>query len=364
MKIAIDRDSLLKPLQTVAGVVERRQTLPVLANVLLNLKGNELILTGTDLEIELQGRVVLEHITEPGTITVPARKLLDICRMLPEKSILGMSLENNKLNIRAGRSRFSLTTIPAEEFPVMEESLGEIEFSIAQNKLRTLIEKTQFAIAQQDVRYYLNGMLLELTTGGLRSVGADGHRLALSTTQMTVPKETQIIIPRKAIQELMRLLTDVADEVLVLISSNQLKLKGPDFCFTTKLIDSRYPDFSKAIPKEEGKVLIIDRDLLRQTLNRVAILSNEKHRAVRLELSSQTLKVAANSEQQEEAEDEIPVDYEGENIEVAFNVTYLLDAVGALPVGNVKLTLAAKGGLRIEAENTTENLYIVMPMQL
>lgn len=364
MKIAIDRDSLLKPLQMVAGVVERRQTIAVLANVLLRLKGNELILTGTDLEIELQGRVVLEHVIDPGAITVPARKLMDICRALPEKSMVGMSLEGAKLNIRAGRSRFSLATLPAEDFPEMEESLGEFEFAIAQNKLRTLIEKTQFAIAQQDVRYYLNGMLLELSSGGVRTVGADGHRLALSMMAMPMSAEAQIIVPRKGILELMRLLNDTPDEVVVLISASQLRVKGPDFSFTTKLIDSRYPDFSKAIPKEEGKVLFIDRDLLRQTLNRVAVLSSEKHRAVSFILRPEVLRIVANNPEQEEAEDEIPVNYQGEELEVAFNVNYLLDAVGALPAGNIKLTMASKGGVRIEAENTSDNLYVVMPMQL
>lgn len=364
MKVAIERDSLLKPLQMVAGVVERRQTLPVLANVLLRLKGNELILTGTDLEIELQGRVVLEHVIQSGAITVPARKLMDICRSLPEKAVLGMALEGAKLNIRAGRSRFSLTTIPAEEFPSMEESLGEIEFSIPQIKLRTLIEKTQFAIAQQDVRYYLNGMLLELSNEKLRAVGADGHRLALSNLAMIMPAETQIIVPRKAILELMRLLSSNDEEVAVLISSNQLRVKGTDFNFATKLIDSRYPDFSKAIPKEEGKVLVIERDLLRQALNRVAVLSSEKYRAVRLELRPQTLRIVANNPEQEEAEDEIPIDYQGEELDVGFNVNYLLDALGALPAGNAKLVLASQGGIRIEAENSNDSLYVVMPMQL
>lgn len=364
MKIAIDRDSLLKPLQMVAGVVERRQTLPILSNVLLCLRGNELILTGTDLEIELQGRVVLEHVTEAGAITVPARKLMDICRALPEKSVVGMSLEGAKLNIRAGRSRFNLATLPAEDFPNMEESLGEIEFSIAQNNLRNLIEKTQFAVAQQDVRYYLNGMLFELYSGGVRTVGADGHRLALSTMTMAMSTEAQIIVPRKGIQELTRLLSDSTDEVVVLISAHQLRVKGPDFSFTTKLIDSRYPDFSKAIPREEGKVLIIDRDVLRQTLNRVAVLSSEKHRAVRFELHPQVLRIVANNPEQEEAEDEISVDYHGGDFEIAFNVNYLLDAVGALPAGSVKLTLAEKGGVRIEAEGNSDSLYVVMPMQL
>lgn len=365
MKLTIKRDALLKPLQLVAGVIERRQTIPILANVLLKLKGQELVLTGTDLEVELQARFAVES-SNDGTITVPAKKLVDICRALPEGSDLELSYTDGKLVARSGRSRFSLITIPPDDFPNVKESKGEIEFSIAQRELRLLIERTQFAMAQQDIRYYLNGLFLEITKNALNAVATDGHRLAFcSISELVIEGEQRIIVPRKGIFELARLLTEETGYADVIIGANQLRIKTNDYTFTTKLIDGQYPDYHKTIPKNGDKVLLLDRDLLRQALNRVAVLSSEKHRAVRLELLPDMLRISANNPEQEEAEEELSVNYSGEKLSIGFNVNYLIDALDALPVGMLKLTLGdSNSSICIVAENSTDRVYVVSPMRL
>lgn len=366
MKLTVNRDMLLKPLQVVAGVIERRQTMPVLSNVLLKLKDSELYLTGTDLEIELQAKLAVTNSIEEGTITVPAKKVVDICRALPDQSEIEMSYDGVKLIVRCGRSRFSLVTLPAHDFPHTEEKPAELEFSIKQSELRTLIENTHFAMAQQDIRYYLNGMLLEASDNSLRAVATDGHRLAFSsTTGPSVQKQLQIIVPRKGVLELSRLLTEDDGNADILINTNQIRVKTANYIFTTKLIDGRYPDYHKVIPKDGNKVLLLDRDTLRQSLSRVAVLTSEKNHGLSFELKSGVLRFFANNPEQEEAEEELSVDYAGDQLETAFNVAYLLDALSALPAGIIKLTLGtASGSMRIESNEATDRIYVVMPMRL
>ncbi len=365
MKFTIEREKLLKPLQLIAGVVERRQTLPILANILLVVKKNELMLTGTDLEVELMGRVALEKTAEAGTITVPARKLMDICRSLPESAVLEFILDEPKLIVKSGRSRFSLATLPAAEFPNTEELPGQIELNIVQQDLRNLIECTQFAMAQQDVRYYLNGMLWEVKNNRLTSVATDGHRMALSTMAIAPNGLHQVIVPRKAIVELSRLLADTAEDVLVTLGSNQLRVKANDYMFTSKLIDGRFPDYTKVIPKGGDKIIVVERDELKQALSRVAILASEKHRSVRLELRAGLLRVLTNNPEQEEAEEEISIIYQGNDLDIGFNISYLLDAIAAVPSGQIKLSLAgADSSIRIEAFDNDQTVYVVMPMRL
>jgi len=366
MKLTIKRETLLKPLQMLTGVIERRQTMAVLANVLFELKGEELFLTGTDLEVELRARVLVEQCLETGAVTVPAKKLLEICRALPDQAELELAYQDTKLTVRSGRSRFSLQILPASEFPNSKENLGDLEFSLEQKELRTLIENTQFAMAQQDVRYYLNGMLLEIADRSLHAVATDGHRLAYcSVLDQEMPVTTQIIVPRKAIMELTRLLDDDTGKADLTISATQLRLKTTDYTFTTKLIDGRYPDYHKVIPKGGDKVLLLDRDSLRQSLSRVAVLSSEKHRGVQLELLKGTLRISANNPEQEEAEEELSIVYDGENLVAGFNVTYLLDALNALPAGTVKLTLGdSSSSLCIGLADRSDRIYVVMPMRL
>lgn len=366
MEFQINRETLLKPLQLVAGVVERRQTMPILSNILLTTKEKELRLLATDLEVELQGRVALEKVAMAGAITIPARKTIDICRTLPEQAILECVLENNKLIVRSGRSRFSLATLPAEDFPHTTEMPGKMEFIVQQEDLRNLIECTQFAMAQQDVRFYLNGMLWEVMDDNFRAVATDGHRMALSEIKINGGQSTtQLIVPRKAILELNRLLADATGDVLLTFGNNQLRIKTDDYVFTTKLIDGRFPDYDKVIPMGGDKVLQVDRDTLKQALSRVAILANERHRSIRFELNSGLLRIVANNPEQEEAEEELAVTYEGDPIEIGFNVNYLFDAVSALDSGLVEITLSnPDSSVRVKNAGDNSTIYVVMPMHL
>lgn len=365
MKFMIDRETLLKPLQLVSGVVERRQTLPILANILLKIKKQELSLTGTDLEVEMLGRVRLEHPAEAGEITVPARKLMDICKSLPEQALLDIYLDGNKLTVHSGRSRFNLTTLPATDFPSTEEAKGQQEFVIRQQDLRQLINNTQFAMAQQDVRYYLNGMLWEVADGMFRAVATDGHRLALSTLNQRMTGEAQVIVPRKAVLELSRLLADNEDVATVVLSNQQLRVKTDEYTFTSKLIDGRFPDYTKVLPQGGDKLLIVDRDVLKQALVRVAVLANEKHRSVRLEMEKDLLRIATNNPEQEEAEEELSVNYRNNKMEIAFNINYLMDAITALPAGQIKITLAGPdSSARVESVEDDSSVYVVMPMRI
>ncbi len=369
MKISIDRETLLKPLQLVSGVVERRQSIPVLANALLKSDKKSFTLTGTDLEIELQGRIALEKISEAGEITVPARKLIDICKTLPEKAQIDLNFDGQKVIVRSGKSRFSLATLPADEFPKTEEFSATLEFKIPATDLRSVIEKTSFAMAQQDVRYYLNGLLFEVSDNQLVAVATDGHRMGYSSIEAKAPGMAQVIVPRKAVLELSRLLADTAGEVDVLFGSNQLQVKTDHYVFTTKLIEGRFPDYSKVIPTGGDKVLIVDRDILKQALNRVAVLANEKHRGVLFELQAGTLRITANNTEQEEAEEELNVNYHGGEMNISFNVTYLFDVINALNAGNMQFTFTnSDSSIRVEQEKSAENnnadVYVIMPMQL
>ena len=366
MKFIISREALLRPLQLVAGVVEKRQTLAVLSNVLLDVKGQQLSLTGSDNEVELVGRVSLEEVFEEGEITVPGKKLMDICRSLPDSSMIEFELDGQRMNVRAGRSRFTLSCLPANEFPNIESIDGEQPFSLEQGKLKRVIERVGFAMAQQDVRYYLNGMLLEVNADSLRTVATDGHRLATCVVEASGPEgSTQIIVPRKGILELSKLLTDPESSVTLYLSPNHIRAETGDFVFTSKLVDGKFPDYSRVIPKNGNKVVLADRQELRQVFARTAILSNEKYRGVRLMLSSGNLQVFANNPEQEEAEESIAVDYQGDSLEVGFNVSYLQDVLGVLNTDQAKLTLSdANSSALVEEPESGDSLYVVMPMRL
>lgn len=367
MKFSVPRDALIKPLSLVAGVVERRNTLPVLANVLLQVEGNELSLTGTDLEVELVGSVTLPAGAEPGEITVPARKLLDICKSLPEGSDLQFTLREGKAVMNCGRSRFSLLTLPAREFPNIEDSIGSHQFVLSAQQLRRLIERTAFAMAQQDVRYYLNGMLWEIRSGRLRFVATDGHRLAICTLPEALEgvDDIQVILPRKGVLELGRLLGDDAEAVTVILGANHLRATTPGFSFTSKLVDGKFPDYERVLPRSAEKVVVADRLQLRQAFTRTAILSNEKYRGVRLKLSQDTLEIEANNPEQEQAEEVVSVEYAGGALEIGFNVGYLLDVLGVLSGDSVRFSLSdPNSSALLEESQTGDSLYVVMPMRL
>ncbi len=370
MEIQIKRETLLKPLQAVIGVVERRQTLPILANVLLSIKEQELSMTGTDLEVELQARVDLEQLVQdPIEITVPGRKLMDICRSLPDNANVTILQEKDRILLRSGRSRFTLTTLPASDFPIVREDADTAtSFTISQGDLRYLIQRTHFAMAQQDVRYYLNGMLLEVNDGMIRTVATDGHRLALNTISAKTKNKSsiQIILPRKGITELLRLLEDDDSEVEVQASSNHVRIQGAHFTFVSKLIDGRFPDYEKVLPRGGDKIITIEKELFKQALSRVSILSNEKFRGVRLQLQKDVLRILANNPEQEEAEEEISLDYPHEDLEIGFNAPYLLDIFNTVDENTVKLTFSGpNSSVLIEGLQADGNsLFVVMPMRI
>ncbi|MEH6515607.1 MAG: DNA polymerase III subunit beta [Halioglobus sp.] len=367
MKFEITREALLKPLNLVAGVVERRQTLPILANVLLVLDGDRLSLTGTDLEVELVGRVQLPTAGESGEVTVPARKFVDICKSLPEGSDIKFSAEEGKVTVKSGRSRFTLSTLPAREFPSVEDSMGTHQFTLKQGELRRLIDRTGFAMAQQDVRYYLNGMLWELKAGQLRVVATDGHRLAMCTLPSKVESDSdaQVILPRKGVLELSRLLLVDDEDIVIVLGSNHIRATTIDFTFTSKLVDGKFPDYERVLPRAADKIVIGSRLELRQAFTRTAILSNEKYRGVRLKLSADTLEILANNPEQEEAEELVAVDYSGDSLEIGFNVSYLLDVLGVLSGERIKLSLAdPNSSALLEESEDGDSLYVVMPMRL
>jgi DNA polymerase-3 subunit beta len=366
MKFTVTRDALLKPLNLVAGVVERRQTLPILANVLISVEGNQLSLTGTDLEVELLGKVNLDGATVDGDITVPARKLLDIVKSLPDDSVISVEVEEQRAIIKSGRSRFTLSTLPASEFPNVEQGSASLEFDVLQGNLKTLIDKTAFAMAQQDVRYYLNGMLWEIKDGIFRVVATDGHRLALSTQSgITASEEKQVILPRKGVLELSRLLIDEDKSIHLAFGDSHLRAPTQAFTFTSKLVDGKFPDYDRVLPKGSNKEVVAERELLKQALARAAILSNEKYRGIRMQFNAGDLRIVANNPEQEEAEDVVAIEYDGETLEIGFNVSYLLDIMNVVQGPKVKFSLLdANSSALVEDNDDGNSLYVVMPMRL
>jgi len=367
MKFTITREALLKPLQLVAGVVERRQTLPVLSNVLLEVQGDKLSLTGTDLEVEMVGCAQLLEPGVDGEITVPAKKLMDICKSLPDQSTIEITQDEHKVQLSTGRSKFVLSSLPANEFPNVDEIEAAATVNVPQAQLRRIIDRTAFAMAQQDVRYYLNGLLIEVKSDGLRAVATDGHRLATCAVNvdLEVDTKTQVIVPRKAVLEMAKLMTDPEASVEVLLSSNHIRIQVGDYTFTSKLVDGKFPDYERVIPRNGNKTLIADRQALRQVFARTAILSNEKYRGVRLLLEDNTLQVVANNPEQEQAEESIGVEYQGESLEIGFNVSYLQDVLSVLDGDDMKMTLADPNSSAVMQEvDGGDSLYVVMPMRL
>lgn len=366
MRFTINRDVLVGPLQLVCGAVERRQTLPVLSNVLLQLEGTTLSLTATDLEVELVATVNLPAAGEDGDITVPARKFLDICKSLPSQDI-EFILENQKVTLKSGRNKFTLVTLPASEFPAVEETVGTHELTLQESLLKSMMEQTAFAMAQQDVRYYLNGMLFEITDNKLKAVATDGHRLAICDldTEYTTDSKTEAIIPRKGIQELMRLLDNSEDVVKVTLGTNHLRVKTDRFIFASKLIDGKFPEYDRVLPKNGDRTLIAEREALKEAFSRASILCNEKYRGVKMEINDNLLSILANNPEQEEAEIDMGVEFQGENLEIGFNVTYLLDVLNTMKCEKVKWTLGdSNSSALIEDANDGHSVYVVMPMRL
>ena len=366
MRFSLQREALLKPLAQVVNVVERRQTLPVLANLLTQVSGGQLSLTGTDLEVELVSRVAVDD-AQDGETTLPARKLFDIVRALPDGSKVTLSQSGDKISVQAGRSRFTLSSLPANDFPSVDEVEATERVSVPETALKELIERTAFAMAQQDVRYYLNGLLFDLADKRLRCVATDGHRLALCETGLeeTVPTKRQIIVPRKGVQELQRLLEGGDRAVVLEMGRNHIRIKRDDVTFTSKLIDGRFPDYEAVIPIGADREVLIDREALRASLQRAAILSNEKYRGVRLEMSPGLVRINAHNPEQEEAQEEVEADTKVDGLAVGFNVNYLLDALSALRDEQVVLQLRDANSSALVREASSERCrHVVMPLRL
>ncbi len=360
---------LLAPLQSVSGIVEKRHTLPILSNVLLEKKADLLTLLATDIEIQITTTTSGATGDGDGAVTVGARKLQDILRSLPDSADVSLSLDDKRLQVRAGKSRFTLQTLPAEDFPRMALTDGDLKkFSVTQKQFRQLLAQTQFSMASQDVRYYLNGLLLLIDGNELRAVATDGHRLAYASMPLEGEAESsrqELILPRKTVLELSRLLADSDDPLLIELSSNQIRFKFGHINLVSKLIDGKFPDYERVIPATLKNVVALNRAALLQSMVRAAILTNEKFRGVRLVLSAGSMKIMAANAEQEEAQEEIEVDYSGDAIDVGFNVGYLLDVLNNTSVETVEWGFNdANSSALLSIPGNERFKYVVMPMRI
>jgi DNA polymerase III subunit beta len=369
--IKTQRDTLLAPLQSVSGIVEKRHTLPILSNVLLEKKGDTLTLLATDIEIQITTSTSGAAGDGDGAVTVAARKLQDILRSLPDKAEVSLILEEKRLQVRAGKSRFSLQTLPAADFPRMALADAEIKkFTVTQKQFRQLLAQTQFSMAAQDVRYYLNGLLLMVDGAELRAVATDGHRLAYASMALEAPLENEpprqeLILPRKTVLELNRLLTDSDEPLSIELAPNQIRFQFGHINLVSKLIDGKFPDYERVIPATLKNVVSLNRAALLQSMVRAAILTNEKFRGVRLVLAAGSLKIMAANAEQEEAQEEIEVEYNGDALDVGFNVGYLLDVLNNTSVETVEWGFNdANSSALLTIPGNDRFKYVVMPMRI
>ncbi|MCL2524458.1 MAG: DNA polymerase III subunit beta [Betaproteobacteria bacterium] len=365
--IKSQRDTLLAPLQSVAGIVERRHTLPILSNVLLEKKGERLTLLATDIEIQITTVSDGAVGDGDGAITVGARKLQEILRSLPDTAEINLLLEDKRLQVRAGKSRFSLQTLPADDFPRMTLSEDETrQFQISQKDFRQLLAKTQYSMAAQDVRYYLNGLLLLADGKELRAVATDGHRLAYASVAIDteLPRQ-ELILPRKTVLELNRLLVDSDEPLNITLAANQVRFAFGSVVLVSKLIDGKFPDYERVVPTALRNHMTIGRQTLMQAMQRAAILTNEKFRGIRVVLGDNSLKLIAANAEQEEAQEEIEVEYSGEGIDVGFNVSYLLDVLNNVHTDEVQWSFNdASSSALITVPGNERFKYVIMPMRI
>jgi DNA polymerase-3 subunit beta len=367
MNFTINRDDLLRPLVLVSGAIERKHTLPILSNVLIEASNGVLALTGTDLEVELVATSLIDDPTLAFRTTVPAKKLLDICKSLPDGVMLNVQIDGDTLILKAGKSRFSLSTLSGDEYPNLDTWQTDVNLQLTKSAFRGLIENTHFAMANQDVRYYLNGMSLEVENNIIRTVSTDGHRLALSSLpiEFSPAEQVSIIIPRKGIMEILRLIPDGEEVINIAIGTNHIRIADSGFNFTSKLVDGRFPDYRRVMPLNGDKIVIARRDILKDAFVRVSILSNERFRGVRLNLTDNELHISANNPEQEQADEAVDVHYQGGDLELGFNVSYILDVLNNLKCEEVKFTfIDSTSSALIEAVGRTDLTYVVMPMRL
>src|SRR5690349_11366875 len=365
--IKAKRDDILGPLSAVSGIIERRHTLPILSNVLLERSGDAVAFLATDIEIQITAQASLGGPGEAKPLTVGARKLLDILRALPEGAEVALQPQDKRLMVKAGKSRFTLQTLPAEDFPRLARPSGDVaRFALAQKALRRLLSLVHYAMAQQDIRYYLNGLLMVVEDERLKVVATDGHRLAYASLELgaKLPRQ-EAIVPRKTVIELTKLLADSDDEVQIELSATQAGFRFGTVELVTKLIDGKFPDYTRVIPAQHKNRLKTDREPLRQALQRAAILSNEKFRGVRWVLGEGILKIVSSNAEQEEAQEELEVDYQGDALDIGFNVNYLLDVLNNVPGTGLECLFGdAASSALITYPGEKDFKYVVMPMRI
>jgi DNA polymerase-3 subunit beta len=361
------QEKLLEALQSVSGIVERRHTLPILANVLLRKNGPQVEFTTSDLEIQVRTAAELGGDEGSFATTVGARKLIDILRSLPGDQVITLSGAQNKLTLQAGKSRFTLQTLPAEDFPLVNESADYgPAFSVPQKTLRNLINQVHFAMAVHDIRYYLNGILFVAEGRTLTLVATDGHRLGLAQAQLDadIPKQ-EVILPRKTVLELQRLLRDEDTAIELRFAGNQAKFAFSGMEFVTKLVEGKFPDYNRVIPKNHKNAIVMGRAPLLSSLQRAAILTSEKFKGVRVNVEPGTLRIASSNAEQEEAKEELEIDYAGDSIEIGFNVTYLIDVLANMAQEMIKLELQdSNSSALITVPDQAGFKYVVMPMRI
>lgn len=365
--IKTKRDNILTPLQSVCGIVEKRHTLPILSNVLIEKSGDLLTWLATDIEIQIRTHTAGAAGADKTAVTVGARKLQDILRSLPDSAEVSLELSEKRMQVKAGKSRFNLQTLPAEDYPRMSQAESEqVRLQLTQKQFKRLIGLVQYAMAQQDIRYYLNGLLLVVTGNEVRVVATDGHRLAYASEQIEeAQSRTEVILPRKTILELSRLLSDNDDVLDIRLSPNQAQFRFGDIELVSKLIDGKFPDYERVIPQSHNKVITLSRTMLLQSLHRAAILTNEKFRGVRLVLAPGSMKIISSNADQEEAQEEIEISYDAEALDIGFNVTYLLDVLNNVSIENVEIRLAdANSSALITLPGNERFKYVVMPMRI
>ncbi|HVN34620.1 MAG TPA: DNA polymerase III subunit beta [Casimicrobiaceae bacterium] len=362
----IARDALLRPLQAVSGIVERRHTLPILANVLIEHRDAKLFVTATDLEMQITAHSDLAG-KESQATTVAARKLQDLLRALPDDTTLSIEGSGSRMTLRAGRSRFNLQTLPAADYPRIGIGQDHVQaLSLPQRELRSLLKSVEYAMAQQDIRYYLNGMLLVIDRGSLQAVATDGHRLSWASLKISGDYQRQeVILPRKTVLELGKLLAEVDDAVTLNVLANQVRFTFANIELVSKVVDGKFPDYNRVIPTGHAKRVLISRSDLLASLQRAAILSNEKFRGVRLVLKNEQLKIICTNSEQEEAEEELEIAYKGDALDIGFNINYLLDVLQNLTTEQVELAFGdANSSALVTVPGRDDYKYVVMPMRI
>jgi DNA polymerase III subunit beta len=366
MQIKINREVLLKPLTNVSSIVERRHTLPILSNLLLQAKNNNIQLTATDLEMQISLNIESKFSGELST-TISAKKLLDICRSLPEAVDIDMASTDSRITVKAGKSRFNLQTLPAADYPVMTKVTGNnTSIQISQVALKKLLKQVEFAMAQQDIRYYLNGLLLEVNENKLNIVGTDGHRLSFTSTTLNQTYEkTEVILPRKTVVELIKLLDDSENEVNIELSAGQVNFSFDEIRLISKVIDGKFPDYHRVIPVGHQNTFSVNRMAVLTAMQRASILSNEKYRGIRMVLSNNNLKLISTNTEQEEAEEELEINYVKDGLDIGFNVTYLIDVLNNVNDETINFSFAdANSSCLITVPNDDNYKYVVMPMRI